>query len=83
MFGAIKIDFVKEVININNIDVSTAWYIGDILYDFELAQKIRYKHVIISNGHHTFDRLKESASNVVKNLMRITDIIKYFFKKKP
>lgn len=51
--------------------------IGDTLHDFEVAQAMGCKCLLVANGHQSFDRLNESGTMVLHNL---NELEKYFRK---
>lgn len=75
LYAASKTKLAHEVITAHDIDVNSTWFIGDTIHDFEVAQNIQSQHVMVSNGHHTYQKLLTVTSNVVPELTQILNII--------
>lgn len=70
-----KIDFAVNFIRKNNIYAEKAVFIGDTTHDFEVANALGCKCLLIANGHQSYDKLAETGVPVKNNLK---DILKYF-----
>ncbi|WP_457920138.1 HAD family hydrolase [Candidatus Lokiarchaeum ossiferum] len=75
LFAASKAELAHQVIIANDIDVKSTWFIGDTIHDFEVAKEIQCQHVLVSNGHHTHQKLLTVTSRVVPDLSKIFGII--------
>ena len=70
-----KIDFAVDFIRKNNIYTEKAVLIGDTTHDFEVANALGCKCILVANGHQSYDKLAETGVTVNNNLK---DILKYF-----
>ena len=67
--GAKKTDKGREHITALGIDPGEILYIGDTLHDLEVADSIGCDHLLVSNGHHSRNRLIKASENVVDSLL--------------
>lgn len=70
-----KLEMAKGFFKKHNIDASKVFFIGDTVHDFEVAESLGVKCVLVANGHQSFERLKETGTTVVNEL---SDLIEYF-----
>ena len=70
-FAMSKIEIGKSLISKNGLDVGRILMIGDTIHDYEVAQAIGCKCILVPNGHQSKERLLLSGANVVDNLEKI------------
>jgi phosphoglycolate phosphatase len=63
-----KIELGQNLIKMENISTDKAVIIGDTTHDFEVAQALGIECILIENGHHSKERLKQCGVNVLKDL---------------
>lgn len=66
-----KVDAAISFMNENQIDSSSALFIGDSIHDLEVANAINVECVLVSTGHTTKERLLNETNNVVDHLKNI------------
>ena len=66
-----KIEIGKSLISKNGLDAERILMIGDTIHDYEVAQAIGCKCILIPNGHQSKERLLISGANVVESLVEI------------
>jgi phosphoglycolate phosphatase len=64
-----KIDKAKELIKKEKIDVKETLFIGDVINDYEVAERFGMGCILYSNGHQKIDRDKRFI--VIENLDEI------------
>ncbi len=67
-YAVSKIERGKQLISKFNIEKEKTWMIGDTIHDFEVAEKLGIKCILISNGHQSKKRLEETKSLVIDDL---------------
>jgi len=70
-----KVEMTKQVFLENNINGSEIFFIGDTVHDFEVAESLNLKPVLIANGHQSEERLLTTGADVLSGL---SDILEYF-----
>ncbi|MDD2574852.1 MAG: HAD hydrolase-like protein [Acholeplasmataceae bacterium] len=68
----VGLSFIKE----HNIDPKSCLYIGDTIYDFDVAIKMGVYPVLYSGGHQSISRLKQKTSIVINQISDIIKIVK-------
>ena len=66
-----KVEAAIAFMNENQIDSSSALFIGDSIHDLEVANAINVECVLVSTGHTTKERLLNETNNVVDHLKNI------------
>jgi phosphoglycolate phosphatase len=51
------------------------WLVGDTLHDFDVAEKLGCQCILVSQGHQSRERLRQSKAIVVENLENVISII--------
>lgn len=74
-YAASKIERGKQLITECKIQKKDAVIVGDTIHDFEVANKLDIKCILIADGHQSFERLKKTGCHVIKNLEQLFDII--------
>lgn len=67
-FAKSKIEMAKKFMDEFAVDKKTCCLIGDTLHDFEVANEIGVQCILVSNGHQSHSRLKDSGCVVVTDL---------------
>ena len=49
--------------------------IGDTVHDYEVAQAIGTDCILMTHGHHSFERLSETKAQVVHSLQELVPLI--------
>jgi phosphoglycolate phosphatase len=70
-YAVSKIDRGKQLLSEYNIDKSSTWIIGDTTHDYEVAQKLGIKCVLIADGHQTEERLRNTGVNILSELKEL------------
>ena len=73
-FAVSKIERGEQLISEFKIDKNKAIIIGDTIHDFEVAEKLGVKCILVANGHQSAKRLKSTGTKVVSEL---NDVKKY------
>lgn len=73
-YAASKIIRGEQLLVHFNIEKDKAWIIGDTNHDYEVAQKLGIKCILISDGHQSEIRLKDTGSSVISELSEIKTI---------
>ena len=61
-------------LQLNHIKKEQVLFIGDTLHDREVANKMGVHYVLIANGHHSTDRLKNSSTKVLDDLHQLIEL---------
>ncbi len=70
-----KVEFAVDFIKKNNIYPGKTVLIGDTTHDYEVAQAIGCKCLLVANGHQSYSKLSLTTVPVYKNLKYILGII--------
>lgn len=68
-----KLEMAKRFFRTNKIEPSNVTFIGDTIHDFEVAEGLNVKSVLVANGHQSMERLKATGADVVKELSELLD----------
>ncbi len=71
-FAVSKIDAGKQLIDDFGIDREKTWMIGDTTHDFEVAQQLGIKCILIADGHQTQERLIQTGEIVISSLRELS-----------
>ena len=69
-----KIEKGLEFIENIKLNTNKVLLIGDTNHDYEVAQAIGIDCLLISHGHHSYSRLIQTGSPVIKNILEIFDM---------
>lgn len=72
-YAASKVARGLELLQKFPIDKSTACMIGDTIHDYEVAQALEIKCVLIADGHQSKQRLESTGAIVFNNLTELID----------
>lgn len=67
-YATSKIERGEELIEKHKIDKNQTTMIGDTIHDFEVAEQLGIKCILIANGHQSAERLKSTGTVVIENL---------------
>jgi phosphoglycolate phosphatase len=70
-FAMSKVEIGKSLIKRNGLYAERILMIGDTIHDYEVAQAIGCKCILVPNGHQSKERLLISGANVVESLAEI------------
>lgn len=71
-----KLEYGKEYIEKNNIDVNTTLMLGDTAHDYEVATSLGLKPVLVSYGHNSEKLLKALNVPIINSFNDIIKTIK-------
>jgi phosphoglycolate phosphatase len=70
-YGASKIERGKQLISEFNMEKSKSWIIGDTIHDFEVAESLGIRCILIADGHQSEERLKTTNATLVGSLKEL------------
>lgn len=73
-YAVSKIERGEELFKSYNIDKQKTIMIGDTIHDFEVAEKLNIRSVLIANGHQSAERLKSTGAPVLNNLNELLSL---------
>lgn len=68
IYASSKVELAGKYIKRKKLDVSNAVFIGDTLHDAEVAEKNGVDIILVSNGHHSLERLSVNGYKIIDNL---------------
>lgn len=68
-----KIARGQQMVKYHQIQTSSTLLIGDTIHDREVAKELMVDNILISNGHQSKERLKESGAKVLMNLSNLLE----------
>ena len=71
-YAVSKIEVGRQLIRDFGIDSGKTWMIGDTTHDFEVAQQLEIKCILIANGHQTKERLENTGAVILANISELT-----------
>jgi phosphoglycolate phosphatase len=71
-YAVSKIERGIQLIKEFRIEKESAWIIGDTIHDFEVAENLGIKCILIADGHQSEKRLKTTNTLLVKSLKDLT-----------
>jgi len=74
-FAAGKAENAKRVVKEINLDPTTTLLIGDTIHDYEVANELGVRCILVANGHQSNERLKKLDCDVVESLEMILERI--------
>jgi phosphoglycolate phosphatase len=72
-YAVSKIERGKQLIRKYKIDTKFSWIIGDTIHDFEAAEQLGIKCILIAGGHQSLERLEKTKTPVIEKLSGIVD----------
>lgn len=70
-FAVSKIEVGRQLIHDFGINREKTWLIGDTIHDFEVAQQLGIKCILIADGHQTLERLENTGGIVIDNIQQL------------
>ena len=70
-YAVSKIERGKQLISEHNIEKKNSFIIGDTNHDFEVAEQLGINCILISDGHQSEKRLKETGTAVISELKKL------------
>ena len=67
-YAVSKIERGEQLISEFRIEKDKTWIIGDTIHDFEVAEKLGIKCILVADGHQTEKRLKSTGATVISKL---------------
>ena len=75
-YAVSKIERGEQLISNYNINKNETLIIGDTIHDFEVAEKLGIRCVLVADGHQSKSRLQSTGAVVIDNLSELISIIK-------
>jgi phosphoglycolate phosphatase len=72
-YAVSKLERGNQLIEKFNIQKNDAWMIGDTIHDFEVAEELGIKCILIADGHQSVERLQSTGAILfekLENLMK-------------
>lgn len=73
-YAVSKIERGKQLIRQFEIKPEYSWIIGDTIHDFEVAEQLGTKCILIADGHQSVERLEKTKMPVIQKLSDLIDI---------
>lgn len=73
-FAVSKVERGRQLINRFKIDKEKAWIVGDTVHDYEVAQELGIRCILVADGHQSKERLKHTGTLVVNNLFELKNL---------
>jgi phosphoglycolate phosphatase len=67
-FAVSKVDRGLQLISQFKIEKENAFIIGDTIHDFEVAQELGIRCILVADGHQSEERLQSTGTLVLKRL---------------
>jgi phosphoglycolate phosphatase len=67
-YAVSKIDRGRQLIREYDIEKENAWMVGDTDHDFEVAEALGIRCILVADGHQSAERLRNTGAVVVENL---------------
>lgn len=74
-FAVSKTQLAQKWFEENDIHPDEAVFIGDTVHDFEVAQNVGCRCVLVADGHQSFDLLKDTGAVTVNKLSEIFECL--------
>ncbi|WP_372948752.1 HAD family hydrolase [Mariniphaga sp.] len=73
-YAVSKVERGQQLINQFKIEKEKALIIGDTIHDFEVAQELGIRCILIADGHQSEERLKKTGAFVLNNLFEMKKV---------
>ncbi|NMD38329.1 MAG: HAD hydrolase-like protein, partial [Christensenellaceae bacterium] len=73
IYAKSKVELAKNFVSKNN--AYNYYLVGDTLHDFEVANEIDAKCILLMNGHQSISKIKKSNAIIAENLEELISII--------
>ncbi len=70
-YAVSKIERGNQLITKFNIQKDDTWMIGDTIHDFEVAEELGIKCILIADGHQSVERLKSTGAPVIHEISQL------------
>lgn len=74
-FAVSKVQRGRQLIGQFNIETENTWMIGDTIHDFEVAQELGIRCILVADGHQSEERLKSTGTNVIPELKYLNEFL--------
>lgn len=74
-YATSKIERGEELIEKHKIDKNQTTMIGDTIHDFEVAEQLGIKCILIANGHQSKKRLQTTGATIINNLSELEQVL--------
>lgn len=72
-FAVSKVERGRQLVSRFNIERKNAWIIGDTVHDYEVAQELGIRCILVADGHQSEERLKSTGTNVIPELKYLNE----------
>jgi len=72
-YAVSKIERGEQLISDFNIEKTNTWIVGDTIHDYEVAEQLGIKCLLIADGHQSEERLKSTGSPVISSLKKLVE----------
>jgi phosphoglycolate phosphatase len=69
IYAASKSSMATRFVSENDVSPETVLFIGDTVHDFEVAEEIGCRCILVADGHQSEDRLKSTGSEIVGSIL--------------
>ncbi len=71
-YAVSKIERGIQLINQFDIEPQNSWIVGDTIHDFEVAEQLGIKCILVADGHQSKERLEKTKMPVIAKLSDLT-----------
>ncbi|MGC9352542.1 MAG: HAD family hydrolase [Mariniphaga sp.] len=72
-FAVSKVQRGRQLIGQFNIETENTWMIGDTIHDFEVAQELGIRCILVADGHQSQERLLKTGVTVLDELKKLQE----------
>ena len=73
-YATSKIQRGEQLISAFDIKKSNSWIIGDTIHDFEVAESMGIRCILIADGHQSIERLQKTGIHVIVSLQELMKV---------
>ncbi len=70
-----KAEIAREFLSASTINPGAVILLGDTRHDFEVATLLGCECILVANGHHSYERLRDTGAPVQKNLAGVLNLL--------
>jgi len=74
-FAVSKVQRGRQLIGQFNIETENTWMIGDTIHDFEVAQELGIRCILVADGHQSQERLLKTGVTVLDELKKLQEFL--------
>lgn len=74
-YGGGKVDNARNYFTVAGLNPEQVTLIGDTIHDSEVAAELGCKCILLTTGHQSHSRLKQTGLTVIKNLSEIESVL--------